>query len=166
MAFAGVMLDTSFARFMASIATFREEGIPPRSFGRLDSTFMNQVQAVAGIQFKVEAANKDVNPNRDGRSPCHHHTWRADRPESLPFLPSPLIQNPRCFYEPSGATSCLQPYLAFSLVVLDPSRPLVPTALNPTNSDPVCFCGYESQAELHTTPRFTMSSQLTPVSGF
>jgi len=35
-ALAGVTLETSFARFTASMATFNEERIPSRSFGRLD----------------------------------------------------------------------------------------------------------------------------------
>ena len=61
-AFAGVMLDTSFARFMASIATFSEEGILPRSFGCWDSRFMNQSKVAAGIRCEVEAANKDAVP--------------------------------------------------------------------------------------------------------
>jgi len=39
-AFAGVILETSFARFVASMATFSEEIILPRSFGRCDLVFM------------------------------------------------------------------------------------------------------------------------------
>ena len=41
-ALAGVMLDASFARFIASIATFSEEGMPPRPFGGWDLLYMNQ----------------------------------------------------------------------------------------------------------------------------
>ena len=44
-AFAGVMLETSFARFMASIATFSEERTPSRRpFGRWDLASMVQIQ--------------------------------------------------------------------------------------------------------------------------
>ena len=39
-ALAGVMLETSFARFIASMATFSEEIVPPRSFGRWDIASM------------------------------------------------------------------------------------------------------------------------------
>jgi len=33
-ALAGVILETSFARFMVSMATFNEESVPSRPFGR------------------------------------------------------------------------------------------------------------------------------------
>ena len=57
-ALAGVMLDTSFARFMASIATLNEEGVPPCPFGRRDLISMNQRKAVARTRREVEVANK------------------------------------------------------------------------------------------------------------
>lgn len=39
-ALAGVILENSFARFVASMATFSEERILPCSFGRRDLVFM------------------------------------------------------------------------------------------------------------------------------
>jgi len=47
-AFAGVILDASFARFMASMATFSEERVPPRSFGRWDLISMNRSKGSRG----------------------------------------------------------------------------------------------------------------------
>ena len=41
-ALAGVILEISFARFEASIATFSEERTPPRPFGRWDLISMTQ----------------------------------------------------------------------------------------------------------------------------
>ena len=39
---AGVMLEASFARFKASMATFNEERVPPRPFGCWDSVSMGR----------------------------------------------------------------------------------------------------------------------------
>ena len=41
-ALAGVILDISFARLVASMATFSEERTLPRPFGRWDLISMNQ----------------------------------------------------------------------------------------------------------------------------
>jgi len=46
-AFAGVILNASFARFMASMAVFKEERVPSRRLGRRDFVSMGkQVTAV------------------------------------------------------------------------------------------------------------------------
>jgi len=47
-ALAGVILETSFATFMASMATFSEERIPPRSFGRWDLVSMAKSKVSRG----------------------------------------------------------------------------------------------------------------------
>ena len=43
-ALAGIILETSFARFRASIATFSEEGTPSRPFGRWKLAVMGETQ--------------------------------------------------------------------------------------------------------------------------
>ena len=61
-AFAGVMLEISFARFETSMNTFKAESTPSRSFGRWE--FVAIVET-GGNREKVwtKAAKKDPNPN-------------------------------------------------------------------------------------------------------
>jgi len=75
-AFAGVMLDTSFARFMASIATFNEEGRPPRSFGRWDLLSMNQSKGTTRIRCKVEVTSKGADADRDAAARKRRHLMK------------------------------------------------------------------------------------------
>jgi len=60
-AFAGVILEISFARFMASMAKFSEETIPPRAFGGWDLVSMARSHGSRKPNSKVEAANRDGN---------------------------------------------------------------------------------------------------------
>ena len=49
MAFAGVMLKTSFVRFMTWMAIFNEESVPSRPFCRLDSWFRVMLRRENGV---------------------------------------------------------------------------------------------------------------------
>ena len=71
-ALAGVMLETSFARFMASMATFNEERVPARLFDRWN--FASMVQSQCGDKMTVTAgrAGCEERPaTKDGRQLCH-----------------------------------------------------------------------------------------------
>jgi len=67
-ALAGVMLEISFARFMASMAAFNGERAPSRRSGRWDVVVM--VEVVARKRCGAQAVRKDQNPHRDGRPFC------------------------------------------------------------------------------------------------
>ena len=77
-AFAGVILEISFARFMVSIATFNEESVPPRPFCCWGLVFMIQTERAGEKTCEVEVVTKGANPNRDGRSSCHCHAPRTN----------------------------------------------------------------------------------------
>jgi hypothetical protein len=70
-ALAGVTLETSFARFKASMATFNAERRPPHPFGRWESVAIAETCAGAGEWFGKEAVRKKPNADADGRS-FHH----------------------------------------------------------------------------------------------
>ena len=56
-ALAGVILEISFARFKASIATFNAEIAPSRSLGRLDPAFMVETQG--GGERTVQSGGRE-----------------------------------------------------------------------------------------------------------
>ena len=67
-AFAGVTLETSFARFMASMATLNEEIIPSLPFGRWD-TVASMIQSQCSDEITAERAGCEEGPvNKDGRA--------------------------------------------------------------------------------------------------
>ena len=68
-ALAGVMLEISFARFVASMATSSEERTLPRPFGRWELLSMNRTKAVARERCKVGVARLNANPNKDMGGP-------------------------------------------------------------------------------------------------
>ena len=66
-AFAGVMLEISFAKLTASMAMFNEERVPSRPFCSCELVSMTRSQG----GYEMQAVKKDANPNRDERPPCH-----------------------------------------------------------------------------------------------
>ena len=69
-ALAGVTLESSFARFKASMAAFNVETTPSRSFSRRDLVSMI-VEVAARELGGAEAVRKAPNPSRDERPSCH-----------------------------------------------------------------------------------------------
>ena len=69
-ALAGVMLEISFARFEASMSTFKAERTPSRSFGRWEFVAIDETRGICEKVAWTKAA-KDPNPNTqiriDGR---------------------------------------------------------------------------------------------------
>ena len=61
-ALAGVMLATSFARFMASIATFNAEMVPSRPFGRSGVAAMVEPKRGGKKTVLREAVRKSLSP--------------------------------------------------------------------------------------------------------
>ena len=66
-ALAGVILETSFARFMASMAIFNEERAPSRPFGRLSFASIVGTQGSGENTVLREAMRKIISPDRDRR---------------------------------------------------------------------------------------------------
>jgi len=64
-ALAGVMLDTSFARFTASMATFNDERASSRRFSMVESRGNCKKQCCR------QAAGNGPDPDVDGRPSCH-----------------------------------------------------------------------------------------------
>ena len=77
-ALAGVMLETSFARFMASMARFNEESVPSRPFCfcRWDWASIVEPRRSGERWSCVEAVREGPNPGRDRRPSCR------DRPRA------------------------------------------------------------------------------------
>ena len=120
-ALAGVMLEISFARFEASIATFSEERTPPRPFGRCDLISMTQVKAVARTRREVEGVNEDANPNKEIASVNRairrrsSQLWRVGLVDHLGYLfvSPPIWDVPRGHaLRVAGATLLIRPLLA------------------------------------------------------
>jgi len=61
-ALAGVMLEISFARFMASIAMFNEERVPSRPFGRWDLAAIVKIQRGGEKAVSREAVKRGSGP--------------------------------------------------------------------------------------------------------
>jgi len=59
-ALAGVMVENSFARFKASMATFNDERVPPRLFDCRDTVSM--AESKRSNEKSVEAARKGWEP--------------------------------------------------------------------------------------------------------
>ena len=66
-AFAGVTLDTSFARFIASIAVFNAERAPSRRFGWREFESMAETRRCCVKAVWWQAVRKDPNPDKDER---------------------------------------------------------------------------------------------------
>ena len=63
-ALAGVMLETSFARFMASMATFNEETAPPLRFCLLELASMVETRGSGGKTEMWRPFRRDVPRSR------------------------------------------------------------------------------------------------------
>ena len=61
-ALAGVMLDISFARFKASMATFNGEIVPSRSFGRWDLASMVRIRGSYEKTARCEGCEENPKP--------------------------------------------------------------------------------------------------------
>ena len=57
-AFAGVILEISFARFMVSMATFNEERVPPRPFGCWGLVSMIQTERASEKTMRGEGCDQ------------------------------------------------------------------------------------------------------------
>jgi len=66
-ALAGVMLETSFARFMASMAMFNEVRVPSRLLGRWGLAAIVGTQSVGEKTVLREDTRKGSRPDRDRR---------------------------------------------------------------------------------------------------
>ena len=64
-ALAGVILEISFARFMASMAIFNEEMALSRPFGRWGLVSIVETQGGSENMVLREAARKNTSPDRD-----------------------------------------------------------------------------------------------------
>ena len=65
-ALAGVALEISFARFEASMSTFKAERIPSRSFGRWEFVAIVETRGSREKAVWTKAA-KNPNPNTEGQ---------------------------------------------------------------------------------------------------
>ena len=86
-ALAGVMLETSFARFKASMAALNAEVAPSRSLGRWDvSVIETETQDGCG-ETAWRAGRKIPNPNSGGRPSCHRKRagWTCVRGLNIEF---------------------------------------------------------------------------------
>ena len=70
-ALAGVIVEISFARFMASIVAFNAETIPFLPLGCRDLVSMVETRGSCERRYGVEAVRKVPNPNRDERQFFH-----------------------------------------------------------------------------------------------
>ena len=71
-ALAGVMLEISFARSMASMAAFNDERTPSsRRCDRRESASMVETRGRQENDAFQRAVREDTSPNMDGRSFCH-----------------------------------------------------------------------------------------------
>ena len=72
-ALAGVILATSFARFIASIARFSEEMVPSRPFSRRDLASIVQTRRSGKKRSRVQVARvgQGASSDEDGGPPYH-----------------------------------------------------------------------------------------------
>ena len=69
-ALAGVIVEISFARFMASMAIFNEEIVPSGPFGRWGLASIVETQRGGENTVVRGAVRKGPSPDRDRRPPC------------------------------------------------------------------------------------------------
>ena len=104
MAFAGVTLESSFARFKASMAAFNAVTAPFCPLGRWDSAFM--VGTRGSCERTVRVVRKVSDPNRAERQFCHDMP-RANRSRGIVFagvalkdVCDPSVDRPRSLLTP------------------------------------------------------------------
>ena len=67
------MLNASFARFVAPVVAFKEEGVPSQRLGRREFTSVSETTEVAGEKRRgAQDARTDPNLSKGRRRSCHH----------------------------------------------------------------------------------------------